>query len=116
MLILNFMYPLRCLRVPPVEYHCSIASFVYFGLLSCCEVHHQQILLMLQTLERLMYDCALVSLCVNCKPSFIIVFMQAVFSSATPMVSCLLSSSLICSPLLNSENYRKSVACDGTVL
>jgi hypothetical protein len=23
MLILNFTYPLRCLRVPPVEYHCS---------------------------------------------------------------------------------------------
>jgi hypothetical protein len=23
MLILNFMYPLRCLRVPPVEYHCT---------------------------------------------------------------------------------------------
>jgi len=22
MLILNFTYPLRCLRVPPVEYHC----------------------------------------------------------------------------------------------
>jgi hypothetical protein len=23
MLILNFTYPLRCLHVPPVEYHCS---------------------------------------------------------------------------------------------
>jgi hypothetical protein len=23
MLILNFTYPLRCFRVPPVEYHCS---------------------------------------------------------------------------------------------
>jgi hypothetical protein len=23
MLILNFTYPLRCLRIPPVEYHCS---------------------------------------------------------------------------------------------
>jgi len=23
MLILNFTYPLRCLRVPPVEYHWS---------------------------------------------------------------------------------------------
>jgi hypothetical protein len=23
MLILNFTYPLRCLRLPPVEYHCS---------------------------------------------------------------------------------------------
>jgi hypothetical protein len=26
MLILNFTYPLRCLRVPPVEYHCSKLS------------------------------------------------------------------------------------------
>jgi len=25
MLILNFTYPLRCLRVPPVEYHCPTA-------------------------------------------------------------------------------------------
>jgi hypothetical protein len=27
MLILNFTYPLRCLRVPPVEYHCSRVRF-----------------------------------------------------------------------------------------
>jgi hypothetical protein len=30
MLILNFTYPLRCLRVPPVEYHWSIV-FVYLS-------------------------------------------------------------------------------------
>jgi hypothetical protein len=24
MLILNFTYPLRCLRAPPVEYHCLV--------------------------------------------------------------------------------------------
>jgi hypothetical protein len=29
MLILNFTYPLRCLRVPPVEYHWSKACTVY---------------------------------------------------------------------------------------
>jgi hypothetical protein len=26
MLILNFTYPLRCLRVPPVEYHCPTGT------------------------------------------------------------------------------------------
>jgi hypothetical protein len=29
MLILNFTYPLRCLRVPPVEYHWSKARMVF---------------------------------------------------------------------------------------
>jgi hypothetical protein len=28
MLILNFTYPLRCLRVPPVEYHCSTRNYM----------------------------------------------------------------------------------------
>jgi hypothetical protein len=39
MLILNFTYPLRCLRVPPVEYHCSTSTAHLFWL---CHFFHSQ--------------------------------------------------------------------------
>jgi len=41
MLILNFTYPLRCRRVPPVEYHCTRRHpiFILFNLLYYIVVH-----------------------------------------------------------------------------
>jgi hypothetical protein len=60
MLILNFTYPLRCRRVPPVEYHWSNATGFGISLyIRKLPVPTRGILIIYPKISSLMYTCRL---------------------------------------------------------